>query len=164
MFSGDFAYADHPDSIGRDGLVVEGRVHEDTGAGWWSLVAFGGYRVVRFQQGLGTNEKITWSFLTVLPGCDGRDLLCLCVYLKVWLTEYAGKFMCCLALLGERCEIFQDVLHQFHVVLPHCLQLRLLELLVGLFHIKTSTQIKYEKLPKTCDADRWRIHNLKEKR
>lgn len=57
------------------------------------------------------------------------------VYLKVWLTENEGKFMCCLALLGEWCEIFQDVLHQFHIVLPHCLQLRLLEPLVGLFQV-----------------------------
>lgn len=59
MFSRDFAYADHPDSIWRDGLVVEGRVHENTGAGWWRLVAFRGYRVMCFQQGLGTNKRIT---------------------------------------------------------------------------------------------------------
>lgn len=57
MFSRDFAYADHPYSIRRDGLVVEGGVHEDTGAGWWSLIAFGGHRVMGFQQGLETNEK-----------------------------------------------------------------------------------------------------------
>lgn len=139
MFSRDFTYADHPDSIGRDRLVVEGGVHEDTGAGWWSLIAFGGYRVVCFQQGLGINKKTNWLFFTVLQGCDVHDLLCLClcVYLKVWLAEYACKLMCCLALLGEWCEIFQDVLHQFHIVLPHCLQLRLLEPLMGLFHIKT---------------------------
>lgn len=58
MFSRDFAYANHPNGIRRHGLVVEGRVHKDTGAGWWSLIAFGGYRVMCFQQGLGTDENI----------------------------------------------------------------------------------------------------------
>lgn len=79
MFSRDFAYADHPDSIRRDRLVVEGGVHEDAGAGWWSLVTFGGYRVVCFQQRLVTNEKITWSFLAVWPGCV-HITLCFCMY------------------------------------------------------------------------------------
>lgn len=68
------------------------------------------------------------------------SFLCLCVYLKVGLTEDAGKFMCCLALFGERREIFQDVLHQFHIVVPHCLQLRLLEPLVGLLKYTNEVQ------------------------
>lgn len=79
MFSRDFAYADHPDSIGRDGLVVEGGVHEDTGAGGWSLVAFGGDRVVCFQQRLGTKEKITRP---ILPFCQAATYMTfrVCVY------------------------------------------------------------------------------------
>lgn len=80
MLSRDFAYADHPDSIRRDRLVVQGGVHEDTGAGGWSLVAFGGYRVVGFQQGLGSNEKKTWCLLTDLPGCHVHDL---CVFASI---------------------------------------------------------------------------------
>lgn len=61
MFAGHFAYTDHPDSIRRDRLVVEGRVHEDTRAWWWGLIAFGGHRVVCFQQGLDTNAKIIFK-------------------------------------------------------------------------------------------------------
>jgi len=52
VLSRHFADAHHPDSIRGNRLVDERRVHERTGAGRRSLIAFGSYRVMCFKQRL----------------------------------------------------------------------------------------------------------------
>lgn len=44
--------AHHPDCVGGNRLVVEGCVHEGTGAGGRSLVVFGRHGIMGLQEGL----------------------------------------------------------------------------------------------------------------
>lgn len=52
--------------------------------------------------------------------------------LEVGLLEDAGQLGCGAALLRQLRQVPQDFLHQLQVVVPHCLQLRLLQPLMGL--------------------------------
>lgn len=53
-------------------------------------------------------------------------------HLEVGLLQDAQQLVGCLAPVCERAELLEDVLDQLHVVLPHCFQLGLLKLLMGL--------------------------------
>lgn len=52
--------------------------------------------------------------------------------LEVGLLQDACQLVGHRATVRERGEVVEDVLDQLHIVLPHCLQFGLLELLVGL--------------------------------
>ena len=52
--------------------------------------------------------------------------------LEVGLLEDAGQLRCGAALLRQLRQVPQDFLHQLQVVVPHCLQLRLLQPLMRL--------------------------------
>lgn len=61
MLARHLADADHPDCVWGDRLVIEGSVHEGTGAGRRSLVVFGCHRIVCLQEGLRASDTNTDS-------------------------------------------------------------------------------------------------------
>lgn len=61
-------------------------------------------------------------------------LTCVCArdYLKVWLLENPGQFSRAVVFNLETADVAQDLRHQLHVVILHCLQLHFLQLFVSL--------------------------------
>lgn len=66
--------------------------------------------------------------------CEMEDL-------EVRLLQDADQLVHCPAPGSERVELLEDVLDQLHVVLPHCLQLGLLKLLMGLGFSEDKTHV-----------------------
>lgn len=52
--------------------------------------------------------------------------------LEVRLLQYAYKLVGSLAAVSDRVQLFEDVLNQLHVVLPHSLQFGFFKLLMSL--------------------------------
>lgn len=52
VLAGHLTDSHHPDCVWGNRLVVEGCVHEGTGAGGRSLVVFGRHRIMGLQEGL----------------------------------------------------------------------------------------------------------------
>lgn len=58
--------ADHPDRVWGHRLVVEGCIHEGTGAWWRSLVVFGCHRIMCLQKGLWAAKRLTYKLMMVI--------------------------------------------------------------------------------------------------
>lgn len=54
------------------------------------------------------------------------------VHLKVGFLQDLGKLSCAVVMLGQDADFRQNLAHQLHVVVPHCLQLHILQSLMSL--------------------------------
>lgn len=68
MLAGHFANANHPDCVWGNRLVIQGCIHERTGAGGRGLVVFGSHRVVSFQ------ERLRVKKYMYTDGDEGNDI------------------------------------------------------------------------------------------
>lgn len=103
------------------------------------------------------------EIMSVLSYRQNKDLsmqcircVCVCVslcafaHLEVGLLQDPGQFGCAVVFNLEAADVAQDLRHQLHVVVLHCLQLYLLQLFVSLGETEKLSEARGEMVVVFC--------------